>query len=50
MYQRMSRCTPLDLSQAVEVATLEIASPMLELPERRVWRPRVEDIADYKTD
>jgi hypothetical protein len=32
--QRMSRRSTFDLSQAHEVATLEVAIPVLELPER----------------
>jgi len=38
--------SPLDLAQADQVTTLKAASTMLELPERRVWGPSVEYVAD----
>lgn len=47
MDERVSRSSPLDLSESHEVATLEIAVPMLEFPECGIRGPGVEDIANY---
>lgn len=45
MDQGMSGCTPLDLSKANQIASLEIAVPMFELPQRRVRGPGMKHIA-----
>lgn len=37
MDQGMPRSSPLDLAQAGEVASSEIAVPVLELPQRGIW-------------
>jgi hypothetical protein len=43
----MSRRSTFDLSEAHEVATLEVAITMLEFPERRFRRAGVEDVANF---
>lgn len=42
----MSRSSSLDLTQSHEVAALEVAGTMSELPQGRVRGPCVEYIAD----
>lgn len=43
----MSRSTSLDFAQANEIAALKVAIAVFELPERRIWGTRVEDVAHY---
>jgi hypothetical protein len=47
----VDECVPrgssFDLAKAYKIATLEVPVPMLELPERRVWRPCMEDVAHF---
>lgn len=45
MDERMARGSALDLSQADEISPFEIAIPMFELPECRIGRTGVENIA-----
>lgn len=45
MNQSMSGCTTLDLSQANQVTSFEVAVPMLKFPKRRVWRTCMKYIA-----
>lgn len=47
MDERMSRCAALDLTQAYQVAALEVSVTMLEFPERRVGRSCVKDVAHF---
>ena len=47
MDERMSRGTSLDLSQADQITTLEVAIAVLELPQWSVWGSSVEDIAHW---
>lgn len=47
MDERMPRSTSLDLAQADQVATLEVAIAVLKLPQGRVWGARVEDVAHF---
>lgn len=49
MDQGVSGGTALDLAQTNQVSALEISVSMLELPERRVWRSCVEDVAHCDT-
>ncbi len=47
VYEGMPRGPTLDLTQAHEIATLEIACAVLELPEWRVRRASVEHVGNY---
>ena len=47
MDKSMSRRPALDLAQAGEIASLEAATAMFELPKRRIWGACVEDIAHW---
>jgi hypothetical protein len=47
MDQSVSRGSSFDLSQARQISLLKITIAMLELPQCRFWRTRVEDIADF---
>lgn len=44
----MARSSTLDLSQTDKIASFEIACAMLELPQRRIGRSSVKDIAHWK--
>lgn len=48
MDQCMPRGTSLDFSQSDQVAFLEVAVSMLELPKSRFRRTGVEDVANCK--
>lgn len=45
MDERMSGGSPLDLAQAGEIASFEIAISMFEFPEGGIWGSGVKDIA-----
>lgn len=47
MYESVSGGSSLDFAQTIQVSALEAATAMLELPQRRVRRARVEDVAHY---
>lgn len=47
MDEGMSRGTPLDLSQADQITTLEVAIAVLEFPQWSVWGSSMEDIAHF---
>lgn len=45
MDESMSRGAPLDLAQADQITSLEVTISVLKLPQGRVGRSRVEDVA-----
>lgn len=47
MDQSMPRRSSLDLPETYEVASFEVPVSVFELPQRRVWRACVEDIAHW---
>jgi hypothetical protein len=47
--QSVSGCTAFNLSKPNKIAAFEIAITVLEFPQWRLWRTRMEDIADWAT-
>lgn len=45
MYECMPRGSSFDLAQAYEISALKVPVSMLELPQGRIWRSSVENVA-----